>query len=106
MRFTSMLFAAVTAGLAIAAPVEKRAKRFKCRHQLLAGLLQFSNSTSVFGVNESGPEFGNKNFPGTKGKDYVWPTLSTIDVSVRGLISCRSADRSDLHQRRVQYVPY
>lgn len=64
MRFLSILLAAGTASLALAAPVSPRAKTFK-----------------FFGVNESGPEFGNKNFPGTKGKDYVWPTLSTIDVS-------------------------
>lgn len=65
MRFASMLLAAVTASVVVAAPVEKRAKKFK-----------------FFGVNESGPEFGNKNFPGTKGKDYVWPTFSTIDTFI------------------------
>ncbi|KAF2651965.1 glycoside hydrolase family 5 protein [Lophiostoma macrostomum CBS 122681] len=63
MRFSSTLLAALTVGLAIAAPVKtKRATKFK-----------------FFGVNESGPEFGNKNLPGTLGKDYTWPTLSTID---------------------------
>ncbi|PSN68918.1 endo-beta-1,4-glucanase [Corynespora cassiicola Philippines] len=62
MRFLSALLVAATAGLAIAAPVTKRASKFK-----------------FFGVNESGPEFGNKNFPGVKNKDYVWPTTSTID---------------------------
>ncbi|KAF2201350.1 endo-beta-1,4-glucanase [Delitschia confertaspora ATCC 74209] len=63
MRFISLLAAALTASLAVAAPVkEKRVSKFK-----------------FFGVNESGPEFGEKNFPGTKGKDYVWPTQSTID---------------------------
>jgi endoglucanase len=63
MRFISVLLAAATAGLAIAAPVTtKRATKFK-----------------FFGVNEAGPEFGNKNLPGTKGKDYIWPTKSTID---------------------------
>lgn len=41
-------------------------------------------SVSVFGVNESGPEFGNKNLPGTLNKDYVWPTLSTVDVRCLG----------------------
>jgi endoglucanase len=73
MRFVSILLAAATASIAVAAPVEKRAKRFK-----------------FFGVNESGPEFGNKNFPGVKGKDYVWPTFSTIDVSTE--LDCPSSD--------------
>ncbi|KAF2263424.1 endo-beta-1,4-glucanase [Lojkania enalia] len=63
MRFASALLAALTAGIAVAAPVKmKRVSKFK-----------------FFGVNESGPEFGNKNIPGIKNKDYVWPTLSTID---------------------------
>ncbi|KAF1963188.1 glycoside hydrolase [Byssothecium circinans] len=59
MYFGSLPLAAATATLAIAAPVEKRAKKFK------------SNDFLVFGVNESGPEF-----------DYVWPTISTIDTFI------------------------
>ncbi|KAF2135423.1 glycoside hydrolase family 5 protein [Aplosporella prunicola CBS 121167] len=63
MRVSTIL-AASTASLALAAPVQhKRANK-----------LQF------FGVNESGPEFGETNLPGTKDTDYVWPTLSTIDT--------------------------
>lgn len=56
----------LTAALALAAPSTQKTKR--------AGKFQF------FGVNESGPEFGEKVFPGTYGKEYIWPTLSTIDT--------------------------
>jgi len=51
-----------------------------------------------FGINESGPEFGEKNFTGVKGKEvnfisttnenssdnlqYVWPKLSTTDAFI------------------------
>lgn len=68
MNFFSILLAAGTASLALAAPVGEKKKQ--------ASKLKF------FGVNESGPEFGNTNRPGTKGKDYFWPTLSTIDTFV------------------------
>ena len=62
MKLTlSVLF---TAALALAAPTKRASK------------LQF------FGVNESGPEFGEGNLPGTYGKDYIWPTLSTIDTFI------------------------
>jgi aryl-phospho-beta-D-glucosidase BglC (GH1 family) len=66
MHFFSILMTATTAGLAVAAPVTQKKKR--------VSKMQF------FGVNESGPEFGNNIFPGQLNKDYVWPTLSTIDV--------------------------
>jgi len=39
-----------------------------------------SKNFDFFGVNESGPEFGEKTFPGVKGKEYQWPKLSTIDT--------------------------
>ncbi|KAF9532515.1 glycoside hydrolase [Crepidotus variabilis] len=32
-----------------------------------------------FGVNESGAEFGDTAIPGTLGKDYTWPSPSSID---------------------------
>ncbi|KAF2083299.1 glycoside hydrolase family 5 protein [Saccharata proteae CBS 121410] len=66
MRFFPIILAAGTAGLALAAPTKKRS----------------SSKLTFFGVNESGPEFGETNLPGTKGTDYVWPTLSTIDTFV------------------------
>ncbi|PLB33869.1 putative endoglucanase [Aspergillus candidus] len=31
-----------------------------------------------FGSNESGAEFGQNNLPGLLGKDYIWPSASTI----------------------------
>ncbi|KAF2810512.1 endo-beta-1,4-glucanase [Mytilinidion resinicola] len=68
MHFFSILLAAGTASLALAAPITDKKKR--------VSKFQF------FGVNESGPEFGNTNLPGALGKDYVWPTLSTIDTFV------------------------
>lgn len=33
-----------------------------------------------FGINESGAEFGEKNFPGVYGKDFIWYDFNTIDV--------------------------
>ncbi|KAF9474253.1 endoglucanase [Pholiota conissans] len=35
-----------------------------------------------FGVNESGAEFGQTAWPGTLGKDYTWPSPSSIDYFV------------------------
>ena len=67
MHFLSLLAAAGTAVLALAAPTKKEKR---------AGKLQF------FGVNESGPEFGDGKFPGVYGVDYTWPTLSTIDTFI------------------------
>jgi endoglucanase len=32
-----------------------------------------------FGVNESGAEFGEKNFTGVYGKEFTWYSLDTID---------------------------
>lgn len=66
MHFSSLVLTA-TATLALAAPTqEKRA----------AKKLKF------FGVNESGPEFGDGKFPGVYGTDYTWPTLSTYDTFI------------------------
>jgi len=35
-----------------------------------------------FGVNQSGAEFGNQNIPGVLGRDYTWPSPSSIDFFV------------------------
>jgi hypothetical protein len=32
-----------------------------------------------FGINESGAEFGEKNFTGVYGKEYIWYDFDTID---------------------------
>ena len=37
---------------------------------------------SLFGVSESGAEFGNTAIPGVLGKDYTWPSPSSIDYFV------------------------
>jgi endoglucanase len=63
MHFSSALVAAL--GVAAAAAPSKRVNR----------KLQF------FGVNESGAEFGEKNFTGVYGREYIWYDLSTYDVS-------------------------
>lgn len=67
----SLALLAAGAELAFGAPappkeIEKRVSKFQ-----------------FFGVNEAGAEFGNTVLPGQLGKDYIWPTLSTIDVSGR-----------------------
>lgn len=64
----------------------------------------FSNSTvasaqnfEFFGINESGPEFGESVIPGTLNVHYVWPNLSTIDVRSQGNKGLRSrTDRSKI----------
>ncbi|KAF9532516.1 endoglucanase [Crepidotus variabilis] len=37
---------------------------------------------TYFGVNQSGAEFGDTAIPGTLGKDYTWPSPSSIDYFV------------------------
>jgi endoglucanase len=32
-----------------------------------------------FGINESGAEFGEKNFTGVYGREYIWYDLNAID---------------------------
>jgi len=48
---------------------------------LLVGLV--TAKFQYVGVNEAGPEFGDKKFPGVLNKDYVWPNLSTIDIFLK-----------------------
>ena len=66
MHFSTLLAAAATIGLALAAPAEKKSKR--------------NTKLKFFGVNESGAEFGSTNIPGVYGTDYTWYNLTTIDV--------------------------
>ncbi|EPS38650.1 hypothetical protein H072_7611 [Dactylellina haptotyla CBS 200.50] len=48
------------------------------------------------GVNESGAEFGENTIPGTLGKDYTWPSPSSIDYFVaRGLNTFRVPTRME-----------
>lgn len=67
MRFSSVLLAAGAASVTLAAPVS---------------LSKRVSKMEFFGVNESGPEFGDGKYPGVKNTDYVWPTLSTIDTFI------------------------
>ena len=55
------------------------------RFELLATLALASSALAQtrklkwFGINESGAEFGEKNFPGVYNKDYTWYDTKTID---------------------------
>jgi hypothetical protein len=65
MLLGNIFTAAALAATAFAAPSEKRQSR----------------KLKWFGINESGAEFGEKNFTGIYGKEYIWYDLKTIDVS-------------------------
>ncbi|KAJ4365026.1 hypothetical protein N0V83_008642 [Neocucurbitaria cava] len=64
MLFKNLMAAATLASTAFAAPAEKR---------------QAANKLKFFGINESGAEFGEKNFTGVYGKEFIWYDLNTID---------------------------
>ncbi|CAI6338335.1 unnamed protein product [Periconia digitata] len=40
----------------------------------------FAAKLEWFGINESGAEFGEKNFTGVYGKEFIWYDLSTLDT--------------------------
>ena len=63
MLFSSIFAAAALAGAAFAAPSDKRQNA----------------KLKWFGINESGAEFGEKNFTGVYGKEYIWYDLNSID---------------------------
>jgi endoglucanase len=63
MRFQNILAATALVSAVFAAPTEeKRQSKLKW-----------------FGINESGAEFGEKNFTGVYGKEYIWYDFKTID---------------------------
>ncbi|KAH3903753.1 hypothetical protein HBI56_170330 [Parastagonospora nodorum] len=64
MLFPNLLAATALFGAAFAAPAEEKRQDKK---------LQW------FGINESGAEFGEKNFTGVYGKEYIWYDFKTID---------------------------
>lgn len=68
MHLPSLLLAAGSASVVLSQPLTRLSQR--------ASKLQF------VGINESGPEFGEANIPGTYGTDYTWPDLSTISTFV------------------------
>jgi endoglucanase len=63
MLLTNLFSVAALASTAFAAPSSKRS----------------SKKMEWFGINESGAEFGEKNFTGVYGKEYTWYDLNTID---------------------------
>ncbi|KAF2018034.1 glycoside hydrolase family 5 protein [Aaosphaeria arxii CBS 175.79] len=63
MLFQNLLAALAVAGAVTAAPSAKRQER----------------KLKWFGINESGAEFGEKNFTGVYGKEFIWYDLNTID---------------------------
>lgn len=65
----TLFLAAIAASLSFAAPTAKEERA--------------SSKFTFFGVNESGPEFGETKLPGTLGTDYVWPNLTTIPTFVQ-----------------------
>ena len=38
-----------------------------------------SKKLKWFGINESGAEFGEKNFTGVYGKEFIWYDLNSLD---------------------------
>lgn len=66
MLFKGIFAAAALASTAVAAPAEKRQ----------------SNSSKLewFGINNSGAEFGEKNFTGVYGKEYIWYDFKSTDL--------------------------
>jgi hypothetical protein len=79
MRLFSLLVAAGTATLALAGPVAPRygSRPFPDSIAKRNG----SRTFRYFGVNEAGAEFASQALPGVLGKDYIWPSRSSIDVS-------------------------
>jgi endoglucanase len=65
MLLNNILAAAAVVSTAFAAPYEKSQKS--------------TRKMKWFGINESGAEFGEKNFTGVYGKEYTWYDLNTID---------------------------
>lgn len=65
MLFGNILAAVALASTAFAAPSNKETRA--------------NRKLKWFGINESGAEFGEKNFPGAYNKDYIWYDTKTID---------------------------
>lgn len=63
MLLKNILAAAALVSTAFAAPTEEKRQ----------------NKMKWFGINESGAEFGEKNFTGVYGKEYIWYDFKAID---------------------------
>lgn len=89
MLFKSVLAAAALASTAFAAPAEeKRQSKLKW-----------------FGINESGAEFGEKNFTGVYGREYIWYDFNAIDQSIaQGMNMFRLNFRKSYETRYVHWL--
>lgn len=88
MLLKNLVAAAALASAAFAAPADKRQNR----------------KLKWFGINESGAEFGEKNFTGVYGKEYIWYDLKTIDVSsLHSSPTHRHNQKSSIYQRPNSY---
>jgi len=65
MLFSNIFATAALVSAAFAAPSDKETRA--------------NRKLKWFGINESGAEFGEKNFPGVYNKDYTWYDTKTID---------------------------
>ncbi|ORY03921.1 glycoside hydrolase superfamily [Clohesyomyces aquaticus] len=66
MLLKNLLAAAAMVATALAAPTEEKRQSSTRKMQW-------------FGINESGAEFGEKNFTGVYGKEFIWYDLATVD---------------------------
>lgn len=105
MYFFSFIVAAGTAALALAGPI---AERYGSGPFLNAIAKRNGSRTfKYFGINEAGAEFGPQSLPGLLGKDYIWPSKSSIDVSVDSTESLSSVLTAfqDFGWPWPQYIP-
>ena len=92
MLFPNLLAATALFGAAFAAPAEEKRQDKK---------LQW------FGINESGAEFGEKNFTGVYGKEYIWYDFKTIDqfidqgMNMFRLNFCKTISIYRIQKRRI-----
>lgn len=54
-------------------------KQFVVAAALASTSLAQTRKLKWFGINESGAEFGEKNFTGVYGKEFIWYDLNSID---------------------------
>ncbi|EUC35808.1 glycoside hydrolase family 5 protein [Bipolaris zeicola 26-R-13] len=74
MLFKNLFVAVALAGTALACPHPKAAA-----HPKAATQSQSNGKLKWFGINESGPEFGEANIPGLYNKDYIWIDTKQVD---------------------------
>jgi|TARA_R110002003_G_scaffold1122_4_gene22487 endoglucanase len=67
MLFKNVFAAAALVSTAFAAPAEEKRQ---------------SQKLKWFGINESGAEFGEKNFTGVYGKEFIWYDFAAMDQMI------------------------